>query len=251
MADRRRAEDRAPAADGGVLLPRAARDPSRRAVTPLRRCPPPPRPQTCPPHWSQGRASAPAGRSPTGSPPTRACGAPPACSRTAASTCWPTTPRPLLPTFRPRRTRPDGGDAAAQLPGADRTLADLPGPCRHGDALLDVSSTLGWTPKPDLAVYSATKAYTTALTEALWAAHRSDGVRVLASCPGTTRTEAQPREDVPAAPVQAPEQVAAALRALRRGTAPTAVSGTAARRRLLLLAARLLPRRRTPALFAR
>ncbi len=104
-------------------------------------------------------------------------------------------------------------------------------------------------PKPDLAVYSATKAYTTALTEALWAAHRADGVRVLASCPGVTRTECQPHEDVPPALVRTPEQVvAAALRALRRGTGPTAVPGAADR--LFVLAARLLPRRRTPALFA-
>jgi short-subunit dehydrogenase len=121
---------------------------------------------------------------------------------------------------------------------------------RRGDALLNVSSTLGWMPKPDLAVYSATKAYTTTLTEALWAAHRTDGVRVLAFCPGMTRTESQPHEDVPPALVRTPEQVvAAALRALRRGTGPTAVPGAADR--LFVLAARLLPRRRTLALFAR
>lgn len=79
-----------------------------------------------------------------------------------------------------------------------RTVGTCARAARAADALLNVSSTLGWMPKPDLAVYSATKAYTTALTEALWAAHRADGVRVLASCPGVTRTECQPHEDVPA-----------------------------------------------------
>lgn len=122
---------------------------------------------------------------------------------------------------------------------------------RPGDALLNVSSTLGWTPKPDLAVYSATKAYTTTLTEALWAAHRGTGVRVLALCPGMTATESQLHDDAPAALVQTPaEVVSAALRGLREGTGPTVVPGRA-NRALTLLTTRVLPRRGTLALFAR
>ncbi|WP_329201194.1 MULTISPECIES: SDR family NAD(P)-dependent oxidoreductase [unclassified Streptomyces] len=121
---------------------------------------------------------------------------------------------------------------------------------RPGDALLNVSSTLGRTPKQDLAVYSATKAFTTSLTEALWAAHRHSGVRVLALCPGMTVTESQRHEDVPTAFVRTPDQVvAAALHALRAGTGPTVVPGAA--NRLFALAARLLPRRLALALLAR
>ncbi|WP_331762558.1 SDR family NAD(P)-dependent oxidoreductase (plasmid) [Streptomyces sp. NBC_01420] len=120
---------------------------------------------------------------------------------------------------------------------------------RPGDALLNVSSTLGWTPKPDLAVYSATKAYTTALTEALWTAHRGSGIRVLALCPGMTATASQRHEDAPAALVRTPEQVVtAALRALREDDAPTTVPGRTDR--LLTLAMRLLPRRKALALLA-
>ncbi|MFD8595971.1 SDR family NAD(P)-dependent oxidoreductase [Kitasatospora sp. NPDC059646] len=111
-----------------------------------------------------------------------------------------------------------------------------------GDALLNIASTLAHAPKAQLAVYSATKAYTVALSEALWAELRGSGVRVLALCPGMTATESQPHHDAPAALVQTPEQVVeAALRALR-GTAPTAVPGAV--NRLFALAARALPRRR-------
>ncbi|MFG3229242.1 SDR family NAD(P)-dependent oxidoreductase [Kitasatospora sp. NPDC048194] len=121
---------------------------------------------------------------------------------------------------------------------------------RPGDALLNVSSTLAYAPKPDLAVYSATKAYTTSLTEALWAAHRTSGIRVLAVCPGMTATDSQPHRDAPAALVHTPDQVVtAALRALRRGDRPTAVPGAA--NRLFALAARILPRRRTLSALAR
>lgn len=120
---------------------------------------------------------------------------------------------------------------------------------RPGDALLNVSSTLGRTPKAGLAVYSATKAYTTALTEALWTEHRGTGIRILALCPGMTATESQRHEDAPAALVQTPAQVVtAALHALRTNDGPTTVPGTA--NRLLGLTTRLLPRRTALALLA-
>jgi short-subunit dehydrogenase len=44
---------------------------------------------------------------------------------------------------------------------------------------------------PRLAVYSATKAYVTSLTDALHEEMRGSGVRVTALCPGLTRTEFQ------------------------------------------------------------
>ena len=65
-------------------------------------------------------------------------------------------------------------------------------PRRRG-FLLNVSSVAGFQAGPGLAVYSATKAYVTSLTEALHEEVRSSGVHVTALCPG-------PDEDrVPAA----------------------------------------------------
>jgi len=57
--------------------------------------------------------------------------------------------------------------------------------------LLNVSSVASFQPSPKLAVYSATKAYVTSLTEALHEEMRGTGVRVTALCPGLTRTEFQ------------------------------------------------------------
>jgi len=55
--------------------------------------------------------------------------------------------------------------------------------------LVNVSSTAAHQPLPGLAVYAATKAYVTALTEAIWQETRGTGLRVLALCPGPTETE--------------------------------------------------------------
>jgi len=57
--------------------------------------------------------------------------------------------------------------------------------------LLNVSSVASFQASPKLAVYSATKAYVTSLTEALHEEMRGTGVRVTALCPGLTRTEFQ------------------------------------------------------------
>ncbi|MFD5147051.1 SDR family NAD(P)-dependent oxidoreductase [Streptomyces sp. NPDC058401] len=142
---------------------------------------------------------------------------------------------------------------------------------RRGDALVNVSSTLGSAPSPGLAVYSAGKAFVTAFSEALWHEQRPLGVHVMALCPGPTATGPEPtspapapaltltpapapaarHQDAPAALVQSPEAVVrAALRALdRRTTRPTVVPGRA--NSLFVLAARLLPRRALLALLSR
>ena len=57
--------------------------------------------------------------------------------------------------------------------------------------LLNVSSIASFQPGPDLAVYSATKAFVTSLTEALHEELRGSGIRVTALCPGLTHTEFQ------------------------------------------------------------
>lgn len=57
--------------------------------------------------------------------------------------------------------------------------------------LLNVSSMASFQPAPKLAVYAATKAYVTNLTESLHEEARGTGVHVTALCPGLTRTEFQ------------------------------------------------------------
>lgn len=57
--------------------------------------------------------------------------------------------------------------------------------------LLNVSSVASFQSAPKLAVYGATKAYVTSLTEALHEEVRGTGVHVTALCPGLTRTEFQ------------------------------------------------------------
>lgn len=57
--------------------------------------------------------------------------------------------------------------------------------------LLNVSSMVSFQPAPSLAVYTATKAYVTSLTESLQLEARGTGVTVTALCPGLTRTEFQ------------------------------------------------------------
>jgi uncharacterized protein len=95
----------------------------------------------------------------------------------------------------------------------------------RGGGIVNVSSVAGFQPGPHNAVYSATKAYVTSLSEALHEEVRGTGVRVLALCPGFTRTEFQSRNDydatrVPAMAWSTPEAVVEeALRALDRGQA--------------------------------
>jgi short-subunit dehydrogenase len=57
--------------------------------------------------------------------------------------------------------------------------------------LLNVSSVVSFQPAPRLAVYAATKAYVTSLSESLHEEVRGTGVKVTALCPGLTRTEFQ------------------------------------------------------------
>ncbi|SFW90409.1 SDR family NAD(P)-dependent oxidoreductase [Amycolatopsis australiensis] len=113
---------------------------------------------------------------------------------------------------------------------------------RPGATLLNVSSTLGFTPKPGLGVYSASKAFVTSFSETLWHEQKTRGVHVLALCPGVTATESQHAEDVPSWLVQTPEEVATrALQAVRRREGPTVVSGR--RNAVLTAVTGLLPRK--------
>ena len=57
--------------------------------------------------------------------------------------------------------------------------------------LLNVSSVASFQSAPKLAVYAATKAYVTSLSESIHEEVRGSGVHVTALCPGLTRTEFQ------------------------------------------------------------
>lgn len=70
------------------------------------------------------------------------------------------------------------------------TRAVLPGMlARRNGGILNVSSCAGFLPIPDFAVYAASKAYVTSLTEALRVELRGTGVTVTALCPGPVHTE--------------------------------------------------------------
>ena len=62
---------------------------------------------------------------------------------------------------------------------------------RRRGGILNVSSSAGFLPIPDFAVYAATKAYVTSFSEALRAELRRTGVSVCALCPGPVHTEFQ------------------------------------------------------------
>lgn len=59
---------------------------------------------------------------------------------------------------------------------------------RADGAIVNVASTAAFQPMPGMAVYGATKAFLLSFSEALRAEMRGRGVRVLALCPGPTRT---------------------------------------------------------------
>ena len=68
----------------------------------------------------------------------------------------------------------------------------------HG-GILNVSSLAGFQPSPQMAVYSATKAFVTMFTEAVHEELKGTGVSVTALCPGFTHTGFQDSANVPSA----------------------------------------------------
>ena len=59
---------------------------------------------------------------------------------------------------------------------------------QHG-AVINLASVVGFQPFPHFAVYAATKAFVISFTEALAEELKGTGVRILALCPGSVRTE--------------------------------------------------------------
>lgn len=79
---------------------------------------------------------------------------------------------------------------------------------RRSGGILNVSSSAGFLPIRDFAVYAATKAYVTSFSEALRIELRGTGVSVCALCPGPVHTEFQEVANRPGAkPDTGPEFV--------------------------------------------
>ncbi|MFH8498464.1 SDR family NAD(P)-dependent oxidoreductase [Streptomyces coeruleorubidus] len=111
--------------------------------------------------------------------------------------------------------------------------------------LINVASLLGFQPTPYLSVYGATKAFVLSFTESLWEENHGNGLRVLAVCPGATKTEfydaaGSETADYGAKRVTPEHVVRTALDALDRRSAPPSVITNG---RPLALAGKFLPRR--------
>jgi short-subunit dehydrogenase len=118
---------------------------------------------------------------------------------------------------------------------------------KPGDALVNVSSVLGFVPMPGLGLYSATKAFVTSFSETLWFEQVKRGIFVMALHPGITATNFQvnaggSKDDIPASMAQTPEQVADTLiAALEAHSKPTIISG--GKNKVFAGLSRILPRK--------
>jgi len=136
--------------------------------------------------------------------------------------------------------------------GAVVTLAHaFLGQAKSGDALINVASVVSYMPTPAQPMYSATKAFISALSECLWAENRERGVYVMGLCPGVTQTDfirtatrgESDGENLPSAMTQSSDDVVEeALAALRKRQKAIVVTGLL--NRLSLLVPRLLTRHR-------
>lgn len=74
----------------------------------------------------------------------------------------------------------------------------LPGmKARQTGSILNIGSTASFQPLPYFAVYAATKAFVLSFSEALWHECKPYGVKVLAVCPGPTKTSFAEVADFP------------------------------------------------------
>jgi short-subunit dehydrogenase len=126
----------------------------------------------------------------------------------------------------------------------ETTRAFLPEMLAAGrGALINVASTAAFQPVPGMAVYGATKAFVLSFTEAVAHETKESGLRVLALCPGATRTEFFDVLGSQAAAVGrlqgASEVIDTALRALDRRTTPVSVVSGLGNRLLAGIAQRL------------
>lgn len=106
---------------------------------------------------------------------------------------------------------------------------------KKGDALINVSSVVGFLPYPPQGVYAATKAFVNSFTQSLWYENKGRGVFVMGLCPGPTKSQFLARSGsdpkvVPGYVWQTPEQVVNfTLKKLKRRRSPLIVSGMTGR----------------------
>lgn len=117
---------------------------------------------------------------------------------------------------------------------------------RRGDTLVNVSSVLAYTPLPGMGLYSATKAFVTALSETLWFEQKARGVNVMGFHPGITTTSFQTTaggnsDELPKGLAQTAQQVAeCAVREIHKRSGPNVISGT--KNSVFKTVTRVLPR---------
>ena len=114
---------------------------------------------------------------------------------------------------------------------------------QHG-AVINLASVVGFQPFPHFAVYAATKAFVISFTEALAEELKGTGVRILALCPGSVKTEidvfAHNEGLLGKLPSLTAEQVVkTGLRALEKGRVVKIVGGL---NRFLPFVNRIMPR---------
>jgi short-subunit dehydrogenase len=116
---------------------------------------------------------------------------------------------------------------------------------RRTGGILNVASTAGFQPIPNLSVYAASKAFVLNFSEALWAECKGKGVRVFCLCPGNTLTRFHQAAGIDRQRMffsaSAPEVARFGLRKFLRSTRPSAIYGFW--NKMMIYAERLVPRR--------
>jgi uncharacterized protein len=123
----------------------------------------------------------------------------------------------------------------------------LPGMIARKDGrIMNVASTAGFLPGPNMAVYYAAKAYVISFSEALAEEVRGTGVSVTVLCPGATDTGFQHRANMTQTPLfklvraKAPDVAKAGIEGMMRGK-PVVVPGIT--NKFVAIAPKITPRR--------
>ena len=102
---------------------------------------------------------------------------------------------------------------------------------KSGDALVNVSSFLGFSSLPGASAYAGTKGFVLRFSESLWQEFKAKGIYVVAFCPGITSSNFHEasggsNDEFPKIIMQTPEQVALeVIGALKKRKNPTVISG--------------------------
>jgi short-subunit dehydrogenase len=125
------------------------------------------------------------------------------------------------------------------------THAALPSMAARGSgAIVNVSSVAGFAPGARAVTYSASKAWVTNFSESLHLQYAPQGIRVLALCPGFTRTEFHSRAEMDTSGIperlwlDADDVVRAALHDLDKGRSLSVPGG---QYKVIVAATRLIP----------